>query len=70
VKLEKTIIFFAATTIFIGVCNPSIVKSFGLRRINEASKGAYLIGSSGWSYHHKNADFDRRDNVGWGFSEG
>jgi len=27
------------------------------------SKGAYLISSAGWSYHHKDVKYDRKDNV-------
>jgi hypothetical protein len=60
VKLEKTALLFPATSIFIGACNPTLVRSFGLRKINEASKGAYMIGSTGWSYHHDNPDYDRK----------
>lgn len=29
-----------------------------------------MIGSTGWSYHHNNALYDRKDNVGWTFKEG
>jgi hypothetical protein len=43
--------FFPSTTVFVGVCNSSLVKSVGLRKINELGKGAYMISSSGWSYH-------------------
>lgn len=53
VKLDTKAIFFSNTTIFIGICMPSYVRGVGYRKINEASRGAYLIGSSGWSYHHK-----------------
>jgi hypothetical protein len=41
-----------------------------MRRINEAGKGAYMIGSSGWSYHHKDKKYDRKDVVGWSFGQG
>jgi hypothetical protein len=34
-----------------------------LRRISEVGKGAYMIGSSGWSYHHKNPKYDRKNVV-------
>lgn len=41
-----------------------------MRRISEVGKGAYMIGSSGWSYHHKNAKYDRKNVVGFTFGEG
>lgn len=41
-----------------------------MRKINEISKGAYLISSAGWSYHHKDDNYNRNDNVGWTFGEG
>lgn len=61
--MDKTALIFAATTIFVGVCNPSTVKTVGMRRISEVGKGAYMIGSSGWSYHHKDPKYDRKDIV-------
>lgn len=33
-KLEKTAFIFAATTVFIGICNPTTVKAVGMRRIS------------------------------------
>ncbi len=39
------------------------VKIVGMRRISEIGKGAYMIGSSGWAYHHKNPKYDRKDVV-------
>jgi hypothetical protein len=41
-----------------------------MRKINEQSKGSYLISSAGWSYHHKDENYNRTDNVGWTFGEG
>lgn len=52
-KMESKAFFFQNTTIFVGVCNEEIVKIAGMRKINEQSKGSYLISSAGWSYHHK-----------------
>jgi hypothetical protein len=63
VKLAHTAFFFPDTTIFIGVCLPQVVKNAGLRRINQSGKGAYLIGSTGWSYHHKLPQYDRKNIV-------
>ena len=34
-----------------------------MRRISEVGKGAYMIGSSGWCYHHKDPKFDRKNIV-------
>lgn len=34
-----------------------------MRRISEVGKGAYMIGSSGWCYHHKDAKYDRKNIV-------
>lgn len=62
-KLATTAIFFPDTTIMIGVCIPSIVKAAGFRRISEINKGSFLIGSTGWTYHHSHADYDRKNIV-------
>jgi hypothetical protein len=51
--MDSKAFFFQSTTIILGVCNEEIVKIAGMRKINEQSKGSYLISSAGWSYHHK-----------------
>jgi hypothetical protein len=61
--LTHTAIFFPDSTIFLGLCQPAIVKAAGMRRITQNGKGAYLIGSTGWSYHHKLLEFDRKNIV-------
>jgi hypothetical protein len=63
VRLAHTAFFFPDTTIMLGVCHPTIVKAAGLRRINQLGKGAYLIGSTGWAYHHSLSQFDRKNVV-------
>lgn len=63
VRMPSMALFFQCTTIFLGICNPDTVKVAGLRKINELSKGSYLISSAGWSYHHRDTNFDRKDNV-------
>ena len=62
-KMDSKAFFFQCTTIFVGICNEETVKIAGMRRINEMSKGAYLISSAGWSYHHKDERYNRIDNV-------
>lgn len=61
--MTTTAIFFPDTTIMIGVCIPNIVKAAGFRRISEINKGSFLIGSTGWTYHHSNLDYDRKNSV-------
>lgn len=63
VRLAHTAFFFPDTTIMLGVCLPAIVKAGGLRRINQPGKGGYLIGSTGWAYHHSLSQFDRKNIV-------
>jgi hypothetical protein len=61
--MKSVAFIFQITAIFLGVCNPDTVKVAGMRKINELSKGSYLVSSAGWSYHHKDLKYDRKDNV-------
>ena len=63
IKMDSKAFVFQCTTIFLGVCDEEIVKIAGMRKINEQSKGSYLISSAGWSYHHKDDNYNRTDNV-------
>lgn len=56
-------VFFNASTIYIGVCRPDIVKRMAYSKVNEGGRGTYLIGSNGWSYHHTDPSLDRQDIV-------
>lgn len=56
-------VFFNASTIYIGVCRPDIVKRMAYCKVAEGGRGTYLIGSNGWSYHHTDPSLDRQDIV-------
>lgn len=56
-------VFFNASTIYIGICRPDIVKRMAYSKVNEGGRGTYLIGSNGWSYHHTDPALDRQDIV-------
>lgn len=56
-------VFFNASTIYVGVCKPDTAKRMNYAGLSEGGRGTYLIGSNGWSYHHTNSVFDRQDIV-------
>lgn len=60
--MDNVAFFFNCTTIYLGVCNFNTVKIAGMKKINEYSKGSYLISSAGLSYHHKKKH-NRLENV-------
>lgn len=39
------------------------MKSHGFRKLSQVGKGAFMIGSTGWCYHHKTLEFDRKNKV-------
>lgn len=62
-ECDSKMVFFNASTIYIGVCRPDIVKRMAFCKVNEGGRGTYLIGSNGWSYHHTDPSLDRQDIV-------
>ena len=46
--------------VYIGMCNPELAESFGYLDFAKPSKGAYLISSTGKSYHSKLPEYHDR----------
>ena len=62
-ECDSKMLFFNASTIYIGVCKPDIVKRMSYSHLNEGGRGTYMIGSNGWAYHHTDPVLDRQDIV-------
>jgi hypothetical protein len=62
-ECDSKMVFFNASTIYLGVCKPEIVKRMAYSHLNEGGRGTYMIGSNGWSYHHTDHALDRQDIV-------
>jgi hypothetical protein len=62
-ECDSKMLFFNASTIYVGVCKPEIVKRMSYSHLNEGGRGTYMIGSNGWSYHHTDPVLDRQDIV-------
>jgi hypothetical protein len=52
-RMETHLKFFNMSVVYVGVCHPSFAEKYGYLDIGRASRGAYMISSSGMTYHSK-----------------
>lgn len=57
-KMSKNLMFWNATTVYLGVCVPEIAETFSYLNLCTPSKGGYFISSGGRCYHSKLPEFD------------
>lgn len=56
----KNFLVLSNVLLCVGVCIPSIVKSKGFRHQYLPGNGAFMIGNSGWTYHHSYSQYNRQ----------
>ena len=61
-KLEKTLMLFEKSVVYVGACIVQIAINYKFRGLNQPSHGAYFIGSNGLSYHTKLPEYDRKNS--------
>lgn len=56
--MEKSLMIFDCSKVYLGVCIPELAESFGYTNLAHQSKGAYLISSDGKAYHSKLPEYN------------
>ncbi len=55
---------FTSTLLLLGACVPSVAKINGYRNLMDMTKGTFMIGSTGKSYHDSIHKYSR-EPIGW-----